>query len=393
VIKNRQKLKILVVLGTRPEAIKLAPVIRELRRRSWALPTVIATGQHREMVDQTLRVFRIVPDVDLNVMTRRQSLHSAAARILEGMRKPLRQIRPHLVVAQGDTTTTFAASLAACYEKIPVAHIEAGLRTHNRSEPFPEEMNRKLADALAEFHFAATEENRRNLLDEGVDSRRVFVVGNTVVDALKYILAYNRRRKRFPQLPDLAGKKVVAVTAHRRENFGKPLEDVCKALLSILELDKSLEIVYPVHLNPNVSGPVRKILGHNRRIHLPPPLDYFSFIELLRRSHFILTDSGGIQEEAPTLRKPVLLMRNVTERPEGVKAGFINTVGTDVDAITNAVRGLLAHPMPPSYWRSLANPYGDGRSSQKIAGIISRYRFKLESGMSFDLLQETPKDL
>jgi UDP-N-acetylglucosamine 2-epimerase (non-hydrolysing) len=371
-----QRLKVLVVFGTRPEAIKLAPVIQEMRKRSWALPVVCVTGQHREMVDQMVRVFDIAPDLDLNVMTRRQSLHSITAKILMRMREALQEVKPHLVMVQGDTTTTFAASLAAFYEKLPVAHIEAGLRTLNRFEPFPEEMNRRLADSLAEFHFAATEMNRRNLLKEGIAPERIFVVGNTVVDALRQILKYNRKRTHFPDLPDLPGKKIIAVTAHRRESFGKPLENICRALLEILELDNLIEIIYPVHLNPNVSGPVRKLLAGNKRIHLLPPLDYFSFIELLSRSELILTDSGGVQEEAPTLRKPVLLLRNVTERPEGVKAGFVRIVGTDTKKIVKAAQDTLKNPNR-SQLVSARNPYGDGHSAQRIVTIIGQRRNEL----------------
>jgi UDP-N-acetylglucosamine 2-epimerase (non-hydrolysing) len=375
---TQKTVKILIVFGTRPEAIKLTPVIQEMRKRTWAEPVVCTTAQHRQMLDQMLEAFSLTPDIDLNVMTRRQSLYSATGRILAGMQKILEQVQPHLVIVQGDTTTTFAASLASFYEKIPVAHVEAGLRTRNRFEPFPEEMNRKLADSLAEFYFAATEENRQNLLREDADPGRIFVVGNTVVDALKFILKRNREKRNFPKLPDLPGRKVVAVTAHRRESFGKPLESICHALLSLLKLDDSLEIVYPVHLNPNVARPVRRLLGGNSRIHLLPPLDYFSFIELLRRSALILTDSGGVQEEAPTLKKPVVLLRDVTERPEGVHAGFVKIAGTDPEKIIAAARQLLEPGFTKSI-RSIPNPYGDGRSAQRIAGILSRFRNELIS--------------
>jgi UDP-N-acetylglucosamine 2-epimerase (non-hydrolysing) len=375
---TRKALKTLIVFGTRPEAIKLAPVIQELQKRPWAEPVVCATAQHRQMLDQMLEVFSIAPNIDLNIMTRGQTLYSATARILAGVQKILEQVRPHLVIVQGDTTTTFAASLASFYAKIPVAHVEAGLRTSNRFEPFPEEMNRKLADSLAEFHFAATEENRQNLLREHADPARIFVVGNTVVDALKSILKRNREKRHFPDLPDLPDRKIVAVTAHRRESFGKPLENICQALLALLKLDDSLEIVYPVHLNPNVLRPVRRLLGGNSKIHLLPPLDYLSFIELMRRSVLILTDSGGVQEEAPTLKKPVVLLRDVTERPEGVHAGFVKIAGTDPENILAAARWLLEPGFAKSI-RSIPNPYGDGRSAQRIAGILSRFRRELLS--------------
>jgi UDP-N-acetylglucosamine 2-epimerase (non-hydrolysing) len=260
--------------------------------------------------------------------------------------------------------------------KIPVAHVEAGLRTRNRFEPFPEEMNRMLSDALAELHFAATVRNGQNLIDEGVEPGQIYVVGNTVVDALEHILKINRKRKEFPGLPELREKKIITVTAHRRESFGKPLENVCAALQTISEMDGSIEIVYPVHPNPNVAGPVRKLLRGNKKIHLLPPLDYLTFVELLARSSLILTDSGGIQEEAPTLRKPVLLLRNVTERPEGVDAGFVRLVGTATNDIIDAVQKAMNKK---AALRSLPNPYGDGHSARRIASIIGEKRHQLIS--------------
>lgn len=375
-----KKLRILIVFGTRPEAIKLAPVIREAKKRPWARPVVCATAQHREMLDQMLRVFDIKPDIDLGIMARGQSLHSLTSRILTRMKKIMEETAPHLVVAQGDTTTTFAASLAAFYEKIPVAHVEAGLRTGKKREPFPEEINRKLVDSLADFHFAATEENRRNLTQEGADPKRIFVVGNTVVDALKFIRRENRKRKDFPGMPRIDWrKKIVVVTAHRRESFGEPLRNICEALRRISESNEDVEIIYPVHLNPNILRPVRKILGRGRRIHLARPMDYTVFVELLRRADLILTDSGGIQEEAPTLRKPVVLMREVTERPEGVAAGFVKVAGTSVNSIVAASLELLADASIRARLRNIPNPYGDGRSAQKILSIIGKHRSLLLS--------------
>ncbi len=374
------KIRLLIVFGTRPEAIKLAPVVREAQRRPWAQPVVCVTAQHREMLDQMLGVFGIRPEIDLGIMTRGQSLHSLTAKILTRMQKVISETRPHLVVVQGDTTTTFAAGLAAFYEKVPVAHIEAGLRTWKKHEPFPEEVNRKLADAIADFHFPATDLNRRNLLKEGIDPERIFTVGNTVVDALRYILRENRKRKSFPGLPPVdRRKKVILVTAHRRESFGEPLKNICRALLRIAELGDDIEILYPVHLNPNVLRPVKKMLGGNGRIHLLPPLDYVVFVELLRRARLILTDSGGIQEEAPSLKKPVIVMREVTERPEGVKAGFVKVVGTDVDAIVETAEKLLKDPSIRSRLKNTPNPYGDGRSAQRILSVIGRHRRRLLS--------------
>ncbi len=375
-----KRLKILIVFGTRPEAIKLAPVIREAEKRSWARPVVCVTGQHREMLDQMLGVFGIRPDIDLRIMTRRQSLHSAPSRILTHMQKVLRDTNPHLVIVQGDTTTTFAASLAAYYERIPVAHVEAGLRTGKRFEPFPEELNRRLADSLADFHFAATESNRSNLMREGVDPKRIFVVGNTVVDALKYILQQNRKKKSFPGLPPIdRRKKTIVVTAHRRESFGEPLRNICEALRKISLTSDDVDIIYPVHLNPNVLHPVKELLGGNEKIHLLPPLDYVTFVELLRRSYLILTDSGGIQEEAPSLKKPIIVMREVTERPEGVQAGFVKVVGTSVDAIVKATHELLSDTSFYSRLKKTPNPYGDGHSAQRILSIIGQHRSALLS--------------
>jgi UDP-N-acetylglucosamine 2-epimerase len=379
--KTDKKLKVLIVFGTRPEAVKLAPVIREAKKRAWARPIVCVTAQHREMLDQMLDVFGIKPDIDLGIMTRGQSLHSLTSRILTKMKKTLEETKPHLVITQGDTTTVFAASLAAFYLGIPVAHVEAGLRTGNTREPFPEEINRKLADSLAELHFAATDENRHNLGREGVDPNGIHVVGNTVVDALKHILKKNRKRKHFPGLPRIdAAKKTVVVTAHRRESFGQPLRNICEALRQIAESREDVEIVYPVHLNPEVLKPVKSILGGNPKIHLADPLDYMDFVELLRRADLILTDSGGIQEEAPTLGKPVVLMRDVTERPEGVAAGFVKIAGTETDSIVDASREFLADASIHSRLKSIPNPYGDGRSAQKILTIIGKNRRRLLSG-------------
>ena len=379
--RSDKKLRILIVFGTRPEAIKLASVIKEAGARPWASPTVCVTAQHREMLDQVLGVFGIKADVDLGIMTRGQSLHSLTSRLLMRLQSVIKEKRPHLVLVQGDTTTSFAASLAAFYEKIPVAHVEAGLRTGNKYEPFPEEINRKLADTVADFHFAATDENRRNLLAEAADPEKIFVVGNTVVDALKYILRENRKRKDFPGLPPVKPRsKTIVVTAHRRESFGEPLRNVCRALRRISESNPDVEIVYPIHLNPNVLRPARKLLGGAERIHLLPPLDYVVFVELLRRAYLILTDSGGIQEEAPTLKKPVVLMRNVTERPEGIEAGFVRVVGTRVDKIVSGTQELLDDPTLRSRLKSAPNPYGDGRSARKILSVIGRYRPSLLSG-------------
>jgi UDP-N-acetylglucosamine 2-epimerase (non-hydrolysing) len=360
------------VFGTRPEAIKLAPLLLELRRRRDRIrSTVIVTAQHREMLDQVLRSFGIRPGHDLNLMRRGQHPGEVTARVITALRPVLERARPDVIVVQGDTTTTFAAALAGFLMKIPVAHVEAGLRTEKRYNPFPEEMCRRLATCLADLHLAPTRWARENLLREGIDPRSIVVTGNTVIDALFHTLA-QKRLARPDGLPDLPDGRLLLVTTHRRENFNRPLADICRALVTLVREVPDLSIVLPVHRNPNVDGPVRRILGGRERIFLVPPQKYAPFLHLMKRAYLILTDSGGVQEEAPSLGVPVLVARTTTERPEGIEAGVALLVGTERRSIERAALELLGDR--PS-WRRMArraNPYGDGKAAPRIADALLR---------------------
>jgi UDP-N-acetylglucosamine 2-epimerase (non-hydrolysing) len=366
----------MVVIGTRPEAIKLAPLVLELQKHRAHFETEICvTGQHREMLDQMLGVFGLRPDFDLGVMTSGQGLSGVTAACLTGLDKILQQKRPDLVLVQGDTTTVFAASLAAYYNRILVGHVEAGLRTGKKYEPFPEEINRRLTTHLADFHFAPTELSRNNLLQEGVNPNDVLVTGNTVIDALFLTQA------RLAENPNLATYRldptdkahIILVTAHRRESFGEPFRQICQALRALAEKRRDILIVYPVHLNPNVQAPVHEILDGVANIRLIAPLDYVSFVACMQRASILLTDSGGIQEEGPSIGKPVLVMRDVSERPEAIAAGTASLTGTDPDRIFQAVTSLLDDPASYRRMTSHSNPYGDGHASEHIAKfLISR---------------------
>ncbi|GFN22977.1 non-hydrolyzing UDP-N-acetylglucosamine 2-epimerase [Thermanaeromonas sp. C210] len=370
-------IKILVVFGTRPEAIKMAPVVQELKRYPEEFTCSVAvTAQHREMLDQVLKLFAIEPQYDLNIMRPRQTLEEVTTRALEGLTRVLDQERPDMVLVHGDTTTTFVAALAAFYRQVAVGHVEAGLRTRDKYAPYPEEMNRRLTGALADLHFAPTAQARQNLLEEAVPADRIYVTGNTVIDALK---ATVREDYRFED-PLLAGldpkKRLILVTAHRRENWGRPLEDIFWALREIKGLYADVEIVFPVHKNPRVRSRAREILEGCRGIHLIEPLDYEPFVNLMARSYLVLTDSGGLQEEAPALGKPVLVLREVTERPEAVRAGTVCLVGTDREQIVAKVRELLDDRREYLKMAQAVNPYGDGLASRRIRGFL-RYYFGL----------------
>lgn len=366
---------ILLTFGTRPEAIKMAPLLLELARQDDFDARVCVTAQHRQLLDQVLHVFDIKPHFDLNLMKENQDLTDITTRVLNGMRTTLNEWRPDLLLVHGDTTTTFAASLAAFYQGIAVGHVEAGLRTGNIRSPWPEEANRKLTSTLTDIHFAPTDWAADNLRREGIDDTRIFVTGNTVIDALKIAI------KKLRETPNLqstyhdrypfakSGRRLILVTGHRRENFGKGFENICRALARISERS-DVEVVYPVHMNPNVREPVERILKDKQRIHLIEPLEYLEFIYLMDACHFILTDSGGIQEEAPTLGKPVLLMRDTTERPEAVDAGTVKLVGTNEDRIVDAVNCLLDSDAAYLNMSHAINPYGDGRASELICKAI-----------------------
>lgn len=367
--------KVLCVFGTRPEAIKMAPVVKALEKQSGITSNVCVTAQHRQMLDQVLALFEIVPDFDLNLMKPDQDLTDITTNVIQGMRMVLKEWNPDLILVHGDTTTTFAASLAAYYEKIPVGHVEAGLRTGNIYSPWPEEMNRRLTGAITAMHFAPTEKSRQNLLQEGVSESQIYVTGNTVIDALLQVVERIERThelkekfaKQFSFLDD--GKRLILVTGHRRENFGDGFENICQAL-KVLGERADVQIVYPVHLNPHVQEPVRRILSGCPRIHLIDPQDYLPFVYLMTRSYLILTDSGGVQEEAPSLGKPVLVMRDTTERPEAVDAGTVRLVGTDSDKIVRETSELLTNAQ--TYWHmsQAHNPYGDGLAAEGIVAAI-----------------------
>jgi UDP-N-acetylglucosamine 2-epimerase (non-hydrolysing) len=363
---------VLCVFGTRPEAIKMAPVIRALRAFGPGLrAAVCVTNQHEEMLDQVLDLFDIRPDYSLHVSSEDQSPTQVARRVLERLPPVLAAVRPAAVLVQGDTTTTFAAALAAFYARIPVGHVEAGLRTYRKNAPFPEELNRQMTTALAEWHFAPTTWARENLLQAGVAADHIAVTGNPVIDTLQWMVRDLAHRDGLA-LPAFAPeRKIVLVTAHRRESFGVPFVEVCTALRTLVDRNPDVELVYPVHLNPNVQRPVRAILGGVERVHLLDPLDYRTFVELLRRCHFVLTDSGGIQEEAPALGKPVLVMRETTERPEGLEAGTARLVGTSTATIVGEAERLLRDPAAYAAMAGAHNPYGDGRAGERIVDVLA----------------------
>ncbi|MDK6078132.1 non-hydrolyzing UDP-N-acetylglucosamine 2-epimerase [Massilia varians] len=368
-------LKILTVFGTRPEAIKMVSLVRELAAATDFDVKVCVTAQHRSMLDQVLELFSIKPDFDLDIMTPGQDLSDITSKVLAGMRTVLREWRPDYVLVHGDTTTTMATSLAAYYERIAVGHVEAGLRTGNIYSPWPEEINRKLTGAIAKVHFAPTEHAKQNLLNEGIPTKNICVTGNTVVDALLDVVQRLEtdqalRRQMESQFSFLdSKKKLVLVTGHRRENFGTGFENICRALDEISRLD-AVDVLYPVHLNPNVQEPVQRILKGNPNIHLIDPVGYLPFVYLMNRASILLTDSGGIQEEAPSLGKPVLVMRDTTERPEAVAAGTVRLVGTSVRSIVDGTRTLLTDPAEYSRMSNAANPYGDGTSALQIVNFL-----------------------
>lgn len=364
---------VLGVIGTRPEAIKMAPVVLEFRSRSANVNSVVCvTGQHREMLDQVLEVFGIKPDYDLNVMQPNQTLHELTANLLLGLNRVIAEVRPDWVLAQGDTTTVLAAALAAYYHQVRFGHVEAGLRTGDRYRPFPEEMNRRIADVLADMLFAPTERSRQTLLAEGISPERVVVTGNTVVDALMMIAEqpYDWSAGPLSQVPN--DGRLVLVTAHRRESFGAPLREMCMAIrqLALHFVADNVHFVYPVHLNPHVRRPVYDALAGLPNVHLLEPLDYVSFVHLMKRSNLILTDSGGIQEEAPTFGVPVLVMRDTTERPEGIEAGLARLVGTSCERIVAEAAAALHREDNGWVRKSINNPYGDGKAAQRIVSCL-----------------------
>ena len=368
-------LKLLVILGTRPEAVKLCPLVLHLRQRGGFEVKVCSTGQHRGMLDQVLAAFEVAPDYDLNVMQPGQSLSQAASRMLAALEPVLARERPDMVIVQGDTTTTLMGALAAFYQRVPVGHVEAGLRTWDMLQPYPEEMNRVLATRLAALHFAPTEGAASNLRREGVGAERIFVTGNTGIDAVLYVRdALEAGRLSAPALPGLdPSRRLILVTAHRRESFGDGFVRICRALARVAERP-GVQLVYPVHRNPNVVDPVTSLLGGLENVLLTEPLDYVPFIDLMRRAWIVITDSGGVQEEGPSLGKPILVLREKTERPEAVEAGTVILVGTDEDRIVSEAAALLDDPARYGRMCRAHNPYGDGRACGRIAEAILKFR-------------------
>jgi len=379
--------KILLVFGTRPEAIKMAPLVNEFKKYPDFFETLVCvTGQHRQMLDQVLDLFGIVPDFDLNIMQPNQDLYDISSRILLGMRDILKTVNPELVFVHGDTTTSTASALAAFYQQIPVAHIEAGLRTGNNYSPFPEEMNRLITGRLATYHFAPTPLSKQNLLKENVSENQILVTGNTVIDALQWVtnkinsesnLSVSLQNEIASLGYDVSrlekSRKLILITGHRRENFGDGFLNICNAIKQLAEKYPKVDFVYPVHLNPNVRKPVNEILGENlKNVFLIEPLQYLPFVYLMEKSYLILTDSGGIQEEAPGLGKPVLVMRDTTERPEAVEAGTVLLVGTDKEKIINSVSDLLENEKTYKKMSEANNPYGDGLASARIVDFFKK---------------------
>ncbi len=362
--------RILCTVGTRPEAIKMAPVVQALRRTSWADVRVLATAQHREMLDQVLRLFAIEPDVDLDLMRPDQSLPELTARLLTALDRSLATEAPDIVLGQGDTTTVLVTALACFYRRVPFGHVEAGLRTWDYDNPFPEEMNRVVAGRLARWHFAPTDGARANLLREGTPEDRIFVTGNTVIDALLQIAA-----RELPVGVTLhPACRLILVTAHRRESFGPPFEDLCRAIRAVVDRNPDVEVLYPVHPNPNVRRVVGRVLADHPRIHLTDPLDYGPFVMAMKQAYLVLTDSGGVQEEAPALGRPVLVMRAETERPEAIQEGVVRLVGTDFTTITTETQRLLDDA---AAYRAMArgvSPYGDGHAAARIVEVLRASR-------------------
>lgn len=372
--------KILLVFGTRPEAIKMAPLVKALQKDTEHFETrVCVTAQHRQMLDQVLEVFGITPEYDLNIMAPNQDLYDITAKVLLGLREVLKDFRPDTVLVHGDTTTSMAASLAAFYMQIPVGHVEAGLRTYNMLSPWPEEMNRQVTDRICTYYFAPTEQSRANLLQENIDTKKIFITGNTVIDALLMAVdiistAAGVKEKMAKELQEkgytVGDREYILVTGHRRENFGDGFLHICKAIKELAALHPEMDIVYPVHLNPNVQKPVYELLSGLSNVYLISPLDYLPFIYAMQHSTLLLTDSGGVQEEAPSLGKPVLVMRDTTERPEAVEAGTVKLVGTNAEAIVSNVTALLLDKEMYKRMSETHNPYGDGQACERIIAAL-----------------------
>lgn len=361
--------KVMLVFGTRPEAIKMCPLVNELKTRKDIQTIVCVTGQHKEMLTQVLEVFDVVPDFDLSIMKKQQTLFDVTTAILDKIKPILEREEPDIVLVHGDTSTTFATALACYYLQIKVGHVEAGLRTHNIYSPFPEEFNRQAVSIISEYNFAPTELSRRNLLEEGRDPKSIFVTGNTVIDALKTTIDKNYTH---PELQWAEGSRLILITAHRRENLGEPMKNMFRAIRRVMDEHDDVKAIYPIHMNPAIRSIADEILGDDDRIHIIPPLDVLDFHNFTSHSYLILTDSGGIQEEAPSMGKPVLVMRDTTERPEGITAGTLKLVGTDEETIYNEFNRLLSDSEEYKAMSQASNPYGDGTACKQIADILEQ---------------------
>lgn len=360
-------IKVLSVFGTRPETIKMAPLVKELAKREEIDSVVCVTGQHRQMLDQVLEAFDIHPDFDLDIMRQGQTLTDITVRVLEGMNKVIEEVKPDIVLVHGDTSTAFAAALSAFYNRVPVGHVEAGLRTYNKYSPYPEEINRQFIGTVADMNFSPTEKSRQNLINEGKDPATIYVTGNTAIDAMSLTVKDDYTDETVEWARD---SRLIVLTAHRRENIGNTMKGMFRAIRRVLEKHDDVKVVYPVHLNPAVVNAANEVLGGIERVRLIKPLEVFEFHNLLAKSHIILTDSGGIQEEAPSLHKPVIVLRDTTERPEGVEAGTLKLAGTDEDVIYSMIDELLSDPCEYEKMSSAKNPYGDGHASERIADAI-----------------------
>lgn len=367
----KRPIKVMTIFGTRPEAIKMAPLVLELKKHPEQFTAIVTvTAQHRQMLDQVLEIFKIVPDYDLNIMKERQTLIDVTTRGLQGLDKVMKEVKPDIVLVHGDTSTTFVASLAAYYNQIPVGHVEAGLRTWNKYSPYPEEMNRQLTGVIADLHFAPTAKSAQNLIQENKQQETIFITGNTAIDALHTTV---KKEYNHDVLSRIGDDRLILLTAHRRENLGEPMRNMFRAIKRIVEEHKDTQVIYPVHMNPAVREAADEILGRDSRIHLIEPLDVIDFHNFAARAHLILTDSGGIQEEAPSLGVPVLVLRDTTERPEGIEAGTLKLTGTDEETIYSMAKELLNNNAEYEKMAKASNPYGDGQASRRICEAISFY--------------------
>ena len=365
-------IKVMTIFGTRPEAIKMAPLVKELESRSEIESIVCVTAQHREMLDQVLNIFDINPKYDLNVMKAGQTLTEITARVLSGLDEIIKKEEPNIILVHGDTTTTFAGALAAFYNQVDIGHVEAGLRTWNKYSPFPEEMNRQMVDRMTDMFFAPTEVSKNNLLKEDISEEKIYITGNTAIDAMKYTVSDKYKNELFDWIGE---DKFILLTAHRRENLGEPMYNIFRAIKKIVDENKDVKVIYPIHMNPKIRQIANEVIGNEERIKIIEPLEVVDFHNFINRSYLILTDSGGIQEEAPSLGKPVLVLRDTTERPEGIEAGTLKLVGTDEDIIVNETNKLLKDKEEYEKMSKASNPYGDGTASKQIVdAIINKYK-------------------